>query len=147
MIKEFVERFDANRDNLREAFKKYHERIGDDEEYAFDDWKIEYKDIVKEVVKVIHDPNGYSFKEPDPERIHEIDDGHYQGTLVYVIAASGYQPDEYWYVRVSYGSCSCCDALEYATSSTRTVEQTLDDIMLLALHIVQGMRKMGGEEV
>ena len=55
---------------------------------------------------------GDEYGDPDPNRIHEIDDGDYQGTLVYVIAAKDYQPDDYWYVKIGYGSCSACDTLE-----------------------------------
>lgn len=49
---------------------------------------------------------------PHPERIHQIDDGDYQGTLIFVIGAGGYQPSRYWYVKVGYGSCSGCDTLQ-----------------------------------
>ena len=81
---------------------------------------------------------------PDPERIHRIDDGNYQGTLVYVIGEKGYQPDKYWYVKVDYGSCSGCDTLEGIrdyTDDAPTDEQA-KDYMTVALHIVQGMKPM-----
>lgn len=142
MIKEFVERFDANRANLREAFKAYHKTMGEDS-FTFDEWEIEYKDIVKEVVKVLCTNN--SWYDPDPDRIYEIDDGDYQGTLVYVIAETGYQPCNYWYVKVDYGSCTGCDSLIRAVECNDSVDGTLDDIMLLALHIVQGLREMEEE--
>lgn len=137
MIKEFVERFDANRANLREKFKSYYKTDG------YSRWEIGYKDIVREVIDVI---KGEGYEKPDPERIHEIDDGDYQGTLLYVIAADNYQPDIYWYVKVGYGSCSGCDTLLYITECEENIEQVLDDLMTLALHIVQGLHKMDGEE-
>lgn len=110
-----------------------------------------YSDIVTAVVSMLHDEDKYG--SIDPERIHEIDDGDYQGTLVYVIAASGYQPDEYWYVKVGYGSCSGCDTLENILSGNWGHENeaeaqawkkdAIDQLMTLALHIVQGLKKMG----
>lgn len=113
-----------------------------------------YSDIVTAVVSMLHDEDKYS--SIDPERIHEIDDGDYQGTLVYVIASSGYQPDEYWYVKVGYGSCSGCDTLENILSGNWGHENeaeaqawkkdAIDQLMTLALHIVQGLKKMGDEE-
>jgi hypothetical protein len=113
-----------------------------------------YSDIVTAVVSMLHDEDKYS--SIDPERIHEIDDGDYQGTLVYVIAASGYQPDKYWYVKVGYGSCSGCDTLENILSGNWGHESeaaaqawkkdAIDQLMTLALHIVQGLKKMGDEE-
>lgn len=127
MIKDFVDRFMEGKDDLRSRLAGY-------EKYGW--WEIEYRDIVREVIATIGDDDMYG--DPDPDRVHEIDDGHYQGTLVYVIAGNGYQPYNYWYVMVSYGSCSGCDTLEAAKHGG----DTLNDLMTLALHIVQGLRKM-----
>ena len=110
-----------------------------------------YRDIVTAVVAMLHDEDKYG--SIDPEHIHEINDGNYQGTLVYVIGASGYQPDDYWYVKVGYGSCSGCDTLgnilsgNWGHESEEEVkawkQAALDQLMTLALHIVQGLKKMG----
>ena len=107
----------------------------------------DYRAIVTEVVRVLADENEY--ESPDPKRVHQIDDGDYQGTLVFVIGAAGYQPSSYWYVRVSYGSCSGCDTLEALrgySGEPPTTEQ-VDGYMTLALHVVQRMKKMDGEYV
>src|ERR1700681_1318911 len=96
MIAEFVKRFEAKKSELEAKFtaKK----------------PDSYKDIVQAVIEIIADEDSYS--DPDPSRIHTIDDGDYQGTLVFVIAGSGYQPNNYWFVKVYYGSCSGCDTLQ-----------------------------------
>ena len=46
----------------------------------------------------------------------EIDNGDYQGTMLYLIPFKTYQPAEYEYLMtyVWYGSCSGCDALQAA---------------------------------
>ena len=132
MIQKFVDRFMENKEQLAKSFRTKHPDS--------------YKDIVTEVVSLIAEDGEYG--EPDKNRIHEIDDGDYQGTLLYVIAANTYQPSDYWYVMVSYGSCSGCDTLksirEYATDPP--TEEKVSEYMTLALHIVQGLKKMGIEE-
>ena len=49
---------------------------------------INYDDIVRIVIDAIHEGDG----DPNPNAIHEIDDGDYQGTLLFVIPADDYQP-------------------------------------------------------
>ena len=132
MIQEFVDAFMASKQQLRDKFSEKNP---------------EYIDIVRAVISVM--PGGYG--QPDAEIVHEIDDGDYQGTLVYVIGAKGYQPYDYWYVRVCYGSCSGCDTLKSIMSDGDYGEHPnsnqVDQYMTLALHVVQGLKKMGGEAV
>ncbi|HSH24992.1 MAG TPA: hypothetical protein VLA13_05585, partial [Massilibacterium sp.] len=85
---------------------------------------------------------------PDPERIHSIDDGDYEGTLVFVIAEKGYQPHEYWYVRVWYGSCSGCDTLQRLEGRGDEIPvEEVKGYMTLSLHVIQQLKAMGGEGV
>lgn len=132
MIKEFVDRFMEKKNEISSVLKEKHPG--------------EYKDLVKIVVQALHDPEEY-YGSIDPNRIHQIDDGDYQGTLVFVIAECGYQPDNYWYVRINYGSCSACDTLMSIRDSSEDedeapTEEQVKDYMTLALHIVQGLKKM-----
>ncbi len=133
MIQKFVDRFMANEQDVRARLAKQH-------------WG-DYEDIVRIVVETVADPDDYD--RPDPERIHVINDGSYQGTLVYVIGASGYQPDAYWYVKVGYGSCSGCDTLEAIScySDDPPTSEQANDYWTLALHIVQGLAAMQAETV
>lgn len=64
-----------------------------------------------------------------------------------MIAATGHQPDKYWYVKVSYGSCSASDTLESIReySDEKLTEAQIDDYMTLVLHVVQGLKKMGDD--
>ena len=133
MIQEFVDRFMENKPKLENVFRKKHPDT--------------YIEVVEAVVKILHDNSKYGTI--DPKRIHEINDGDYQGTLVYVVGAEGYQPRRYWYVRVDYGSCSGCDTLESIReySSDKPTEEQVGHYMTLALHIVQGLKEMGGDSV
>jgi hypothetical protein len=133
MIKEFVDRFMEKKPELQEVFAAEHPE--------------NYEAVIKAVVSTLN--NGEDYGSIDPNRIHEIDDGEYQGTLVYVIGATGYQPSDYWYVKVGYGSCSGCDTLEAIRdySSDKPTEEQVRDYMTLALHVVQGLKRMGDDEV
>lgn len=132
MIQEFVDRFMTVTPELKEKIAKA--PPGD------------YMSVVKYVAEALAMPEEY--RGIDPERIHEINDGDYQGTLVYVIGASGYQPSRYWYVKVSYGSCSGCDTLEAIRnySDEPLTEDQINEYWTLMLHVVQGLKEMGDEE-
>ena len=141
MIEQFTKRWFSHNHIVREQFEK--------------ELPHSYSQIVEAVVTMLHDEDEYA--SIDPKRIHEINDGDYQGTLVYVIGASGYQPSTYWYVKVEYGSCSGCDTLENILSGDwghETQEEAdawkknaINNLMTLALHIVQGLKQMGEESV
>ena len=128
MIQAFVDAFMQNKIKLRTEFMMNHPKA--------------YSDIVTAVIKIL--PNTYG--SPDPERITEIDHGSYQGDKLFIIAASRYQPDKYWYVNISYGSCSSCDTMEHIAMDggmeQGLTEQQLDDYVTLALHIVQNIKKL-----
>jgi hypothetical protein len=128
MIKEFVDLWDKRKEDVRKMFEQGHPE--------------DYKEVVKNVVSILQTDEYGSI---DPDRIHQIDDGDYQGTLLFVIADDSYQPSNYWYVKVSYGSCSGCDTLEgirrYDWNEKPSKDQ-VEDYMTLALHIVQELKKM-----
>lgn len=129
MISEFVKAWDQDKNKIKDFFEKNHPE--------------NYIDIVRHVVKMLSesDLTGFGdYEKPDPDRIHEIDDGDGRGTLVYVIGGGGYQTNKYWYVKVEYGSCCGCDTLEYIRGETG--EERVRQYMMLALHIIQGLRLM-----
>lgn len=124
MIPEFVAAWEARKTEVRAELEKF-EGPG-------------YIDIVRAVVRILSTEDDYD--SPDPGRIHQIDDGDYQGMFVFVIAAKNYQPSQYWYVQVNYGSCSGCDTLASVLESEGEVRT--DGLMTLALHILQGLKAM-----
>ncbi len=128
MIQEFVDRFMAKKPELEAKFRAAHPSG--------------YIAIVKAVVEVVTTDSGNDI---DPERIHTIDDGSDGGTLLFVIAAKGYKPSDYWSVFVSYGSCCGCDALQAINiyESDSPTDDQVAKYLTLALHIVQGLKKIG----
>lgn len=127
MIQEFVDRFIPEKDGL---IQKYTLTEPDC-----------YDDLVKDVVEIITSEEKYS--DPDPDRITVIDHGDYQGDRLFIIAGKGYQPDNYWYVSVAYGSCGGCDTFEAIGDYGRdSAIQKANDYWTLALHILQDMKKL-----
>ena len=134
MIREFVTKFEESRTVLQDHFAKGHPES--------------YDELVSAVISALSDEDYYDYgHNPDPTRITAIDHGDYQGTLVYVIGATGYQSSAYWSVFVSYGSCSGCDTLqdirydEGSFADPPNAKQ-IQAYMTLALHIVQGLKLM-----
>jgi hypothetical protein len=130
MITEFTDRFIASREQVESRLRAGHPE--------------DYKALVRLVVETVGTDD---YGQPDPKRIHQIDDGDYQGTLVFVIGAGGYQPSDYWYVRVSYGSCSGCDTLEAVRGYRDEApdDEAVKEYWTLCLHIAQNLRAMQGE--
>lgn len=80
----------------------------------------DYKYLVQLVVKYIlnngfdEDSWGLIGDGWSADRVTEIDNGEYQGTLLFLIPENCYQPShtEYLMTYVDYGSCSYCDTLQ-----------------------------------
>ena len=114
--------------------------------------RCDYLYLVKTVVDVILNDETATeeFKNYNTERITEIDDGEYQGTLLYVIPKKTYQPSDYDYLMTSvgYGSCNVCDTLQaiQGYGIFPTTEEQYADYMNLCLHLIQNMvRPFGGD--
>lgn len=131
MIPEFVQAWDANKDKLKAAF------IGGEEEFG------SYQALVKALLVYVVNPYLKEIGKDtyNTERIHEIDDGEYQGSLLYVIPKNHYQPlfSDYLLTYAEYGSCPLCDLLEGICESydKEHPEETADSLMSLCLHLLQ----------
>lgn len=133
MIQALIERWEKNKPAIRAEFATRPES---------------YEDLVRRVVKHLGDTDeNWDSPDPDPARIHVIDDGHCQGALLFIIARKGYQPRTYYQVFVSYGSCGGCDTLEaiHGYGDEPPTEEQLGKYMTLALHIVQRMKEISAD--
>jgi len=135
MIEKFVARWEENKGALEQKFR--------------DKVPGSYLDVVRGVIETINAGDDYG--EPNSKVIHVIDDGDYQGTILFIIPESGYQPSTYWVVSVHYGSCSVCDTLQSITDcydytgnydDRKLTDQAIKDLMTLALHIVQRIKEI-----
>lgn len=131
MITEFIDKFQEIKPRLLEQFSK--------------EEPDNYSDIFKQTIKMMFEntEDRWSIQSvtPDFERITVIDDGDYQGTLVFVVASKGYQPSDYWATTVYYGSCSGCDTFqEY--SDYDNPEKSAPEMVTMALHMIESMKKI-----
>ena len=126
----------------RDKWDKNSKRL---EEILKDDIKLnccDYKYIVEITYKTIFndDEDTYSSDTLDIDKITEIDNGDYQGTLIYLIPFKTYQPSESEYLMtyVGYGSCSGCDTLQaiQGWSEEKPTETQLKDYMMLCKDII-----------
>ena len=103
MLKILVRRWDENKDKLQQELAT---RTGLNH--------CEYLDLVKLTFEVIFNSSAEAdYNSLNLNSVTEINNGDYQGTLLYLIPFNTYQPCEFEYLMtyVGYGSCSGCDTL------------------------------------
>lgn len=137
MNKKFIEAWHENKDKMQ----RYLLLNGKGE-------CITYEEIVKIIIDEIINPyldsafnirDYFNQEQYDSNSITVVDDGDYQGTLIFIIPRNSYQPEveDYIYTSICYGSCGCCDALQDALLQDE--ETRIKDIMTIALHLIEGM--------
>lgn len=101
-----------------------------------------YKHLVQLTVKYILNTDigieEYDAIKFNIDNISEINDGDYQGTLLYTIPFDTYQPLSYEYIITfcGYGSCSGCDTLQKLKFEAVTTEDLIMGYMTLCGHIL-----------
>jgi hypothetical protein len=127
MLKIILSQWEKNKDELRGVLSKT----------CLD--ALEYDDLVRLVFEVVYNNNlPCEVRYLDLEHIHRIDDGDYQGTLLFLIPFNTYQPREFEYLMtyVDYGSCSGCDTLQAIQENRNDVESKINDFMTLCKDIL-----------
>ena len=135
MIQEFVDRFMLRRESLRAVFARRHPE--------------RYKQIVEMVIATIA-KDEYGEHTLDPSRIYEItNETTCTSDTLFVIAGDCFT--SFWAVKIFYGTCAECDILagirDYDEDEDKPSEEQVKDYMTLALHIVQGLVAIGGEQI
>ena len=140
MLKICRDKWSKNENKLREKLKK------------IDLNKCGYKKLVQLTIDNILNDIPDSEKKWNIKKIKVIDDGEYQGTLLFVIPMETYQPSSYEYLItcVEYGSCSGCDTLqaiqEWKTKKDEKgnylyTKRQLDDFMSLCRDILFNIKR------
>ena len=131
---------------LKYCLDKWNQNKGLLEEKLAEDTSLngcDYTYLVKLVVDFVLNP-GADMKW-DSDKITVVDDGDYQGTLLFLIPEKTYQPAEYEYLMtyVGYGSCPVCDTLQSIQpwSNDSPNEEVVKDFMLLCKDILTNMIK------
>lgn len=142
MIKEFIDAWDKNKNDLEKYFRENKMEQYDD-----------YLKIVKLIFGLVINPYiekdlcDLCLENYNVNKIHVIDDGYYQGTQIFLIPQGDYQPSagDYVYTNTYYGTCSGCDTLAsiilYDYDKFPSDEQ-IKGFMTLSLHLIQKMNKM-----
>lgn len=125
MMKIVRDQWNANKDELRRVLA---EKYGKDNCYSYDD-------IVKVAFEIVFNHGDGEFR-LDVDKIVSIDNGDYQGTILYVIPFHTYQPNEcqYFMTYIGYGSCSVCDTLQGIMDEIG--KERIDDLLGLCADIL-----------
>jgi hypothetical protein len=136
MNKEFIKHWLENRDRLENWF-----RTTEQSRYN------SYQEIVKKLFEICFAEVGDGF---NTGSMTVIDDGHYQGTQIFILPLNGYQPsiEDYVVTNSYYGSCSGCDTLQAICDYEHGLptEDQVKSYMTLALHLVQRINWLDGRE-
>ena len=138
MNKRIIDLWDKNQNKLERYFATTNQSEYDD-----------YLKLVKLIVKkVLNNDNECDYMHPnyDIDNITVIDNGDWQGTLIFLIPQKTYQPSasEYLVTYSWYGSCSGCDTLQSIHQYRYGLpnEEQVNDYMTLCLHLVQRMKPL-----
>lgn len=136
MIKEFCEAWEVNKDRLRNYISTHKQGEYDSYENLV---KILFQECVNPYCKLLLYCADFNFDD-----LTTIDNGEYQGTLIFLIPTNTYDPSvtEYVFTYVNYGSCSGCDTLQgiHRYESGYPTEGQVNDYMELLLHLLQHCR-------
>ena len=115
MNKYCVNQWEKNKENLRKAFENI------DNYFDFD-----YQEFAQLVIKnIFPDWEGHSVN------VHYWGDSYF-GEVIFFIHS--FYDGHCYLSTLSYGSCTVCDTLQRAMGD-------VNDLMSVALHLIQGMRK------
>lgn len=101
-----------------------------------------YEDLVKLTFDIIYNSADHPYGEAlNTDHITVIDDGDYQGTLLFLIPFDTYQPSEGEYIMtyIGYGSCCGCDALQAAQAyhyDEKLDESQIKDFMSICKDLI-----------
>ena len=124
MMRIIRDRWADNKEELRRVLKEKYEKNNC---YSYDD-------IVKVAFETIF--NHVDGLKLDLGKLVSIDNGDYQGTILYIIPFNVYQPTEYQYFMtyIYYGSCSVCDTLQGIMDESGN--EQIDDLLALCKDIL-----------
>ena len=131
MIQKFIERFLSQETKIKAVLSKAH--------------PANYEALVHSLIEVLTvQPEDDFDSKPDPERIVCIDHGDDQGTLLFIVGETDYQPSTYWALTVNYGSCSGCDTLQSISeySNKKPTKTQVGEYWTLMLHLLQSMKQI-----
>ena len=136
MLKYCLDKWNSNKGYLEAALRE-------DESLCNCDYEYLVRLVVRHILNV--GVEEYDFVTWNEGEITTIDNGEYQGTLLFVIPRYTYQPNEYEYLMtyVNYGSCSGCDTLQHIQpwDYGKLTDDEVKDFMTLCKDILTNIVK------
>lgn len=133
MIKKFVDLWENHKSEVEAYIRKTPQSEYDD-----------YDALVKILIKYVINKGDNEYYIDD---LTVIDNGDYQGTQLFIIPRTTYQPDvdDYIMTHVYYGSCSGCDTLLRISGYNAGLpsDEQVNDYMSLLLHLLQNFKYLG----
>ena len=133
MIKKFVDLWENHKSEVEAYIRKTPQSEYDD-----------YDTLVKILIKYVINKGDNEYYIDD---LTVIDNGDYQGTQLFIIPRTTYQPDvdDYIMTHVYYGSCSGCDTLLRISGYNGGLpsDDQVNDYMSLLLHLLQNFKYLG----
>lgn len=145
MNQEIIKAFEAVKDDIRSELSM---RIAENKNNTFC-LDITYDVLLeisfKYINKYLDEHYDYSY---NIDAMTIVDNGDYQGSLIFIIPLDTYQPNIYetYYTYVYYGSCSGCDTLMGILYGYDDIKIKLNDLMTLILHMLQHFEPIKREE-
>lgn len=134
MISKIIEQWEANKHKLEEHFKTTPQS-------KYTEYEVILKLIFELCITESFNGGGWAIEDRTT-----IDNGHYQGTMIFIIPNDNYHPsvEDYIMTDTYYGSCSGCDTLQAIGGYTDDLptDEQVKDYMSLALHLVQKMKPL-----
>lgn len=142
MLKYCYHTWDYNKDRLQEAIQM-------DKNINSCDYAYLVKLVTRYILNGALPPRLSEYEQRwDYDNITTVDNGDYQGTLLFLIPRDWYQPSEYDYLLTyaGYGSCSGCDSLLsiqecYRFSDDLPTEEQVKEYMDLCKDLITNMVK------
>ncbi len=143
MIKEYLKRWEENKNKLRRKFESLNE---------FEIRDLSYEFLVKCIIDEILN-NGVCDSEFSSKKLKVIDYGDYQGSMIFIFPKNLYQPglNDTYYTTMEYGSCAGCDILlkiicdYFEVVNSNKHKDLVDDLMTLCLHLFQNIHSFKAE--
>ena len=94
MIQEIIQKWETNKSKLEQKFKTHKAHSG-----------LSYETIVKYIFEIVINDSDDDYENYDVSKMTVIDDGSYQGTQIFIIPKSTYQPsvEDYLLTHTYYG--------------------------------------------
>lgn len=135
MIQQYVDAIVLQKQEIKEELEKKERHYN-----IFD-----YEFIFRMMLEYINKTAENDWEEFSVKDRTKINDGDYQGTLLFFCHRCMYQPSiyEYYWTHIDYGSCTGCDTMLRAEDAYRyDPDAGIEQLYLIMLHMAENMKPL-----